>query len=214
MVKYSKTEDSFNSLSHLGGFLILSILILPLINTYMQLGDTRRLVSFIIYYLCVGAMFLSSGLYHGTSNPRLRRVFRLIDHCAIPLCIAGTYTPIIIVGMEGSFSRLILGLVWILALVGIGIDVYYFNKDMPSRMEKIRIGSYLLMGWISLLMLKPMLETLSWDFVKYIVLGGIFYTLGIIFYKNRKIPFNHGIWHIFILVATFSMYYGIYKYLA
>lgn len=214
MAGYTKKEDRINTLTHLVGLILFCILVIPVIISAIRSGDGLKTFSFIVYFLCVGSMFLTSTLYHGEKDPERRKIFRLLDHCAISLCIAGTYTPIILLGLEGAYPRLILAIVWALALLGIGIQLFYHGKERPNYIRNISLGIYLLMGWISLLMIKPIVEQLSWDFIKYILFGGIAYTIGVVFYKNKNIPYNHAIWHIFIIVGTFVMYIGIYRYLA
>lgn len=214
MKVYSKTEDRLNTLSHLGGLVALSFLLVPIIYRSVTEGDKLKTLAFTMYYIGVGMMFLSSTMYHGAKNPKIRQVFRLIDHCAIPLSIAGTYTPIVLLGLKGNLAKVIFLLVWILALTSIIIHFVYFGKVKPKAIERLSIGIYLAMGWISLVLIKPIIDQLSFGFFNYILLGGLLYTVGVFFYRYDKIPYNHAIWHGFILVATFAIFAGIYIYLA
>ncbi|MDY6065333.1 MAG: hemolysin III family protein [Finegoldia sp.] len=212
MKLYSEEEEIINYTSHLTSLIILAILVVPIIIKALILNDMPKFVSFLGYFVAVGLMFLSSTLYHISKNEKIRENLRLLDHCSIYLCIAGTYTPILIMGLKDSFSRLIFVIVWILAIVGILLYVILHKMGKHSLESKISIFIYLGMGWISVFLIKNIIQTIGIDFLIWILLGGIFYTVGVYFYKNNKINFNHAIWHFLIIAGTFSMLHGILEY--
>ena len=213
MKKYTKSEDRLNVLTHALGLFIMSYLMLPLIIESFNQKDGLRQVSLIIYFIGVAMMFLSSSLYHGSHEIDVRKIFRLLDHSSIPICIASTYTPVILLSMEGLLPRIVFVVVWVLAIISVFIKLAYFNKKKPSYIEKISIGIFLIMGWVSLVMIKEIINQISIGFFKYLLFGGLAYTIGVLFYKLDRIPYNHAIWHVFILVGTFSIYLGINKYI-
>lgn len=214
MVSYSKKEDFLNTLTHYVGLGILSLILIPLIYSFIKSGQTYKALTFTVYYLSQGLMFLASSLYHGAKDLGKRKALRVLDHCAIPICIGGTYTPIVLLGLEGRLSKVILGLVWVLALLAVIMDLYYSTRAKPLWAERLSIGTYLLMGWLSLFMVKPIVSQLGWGLFFFMLGGGLAYSLGVVFYRVKKIPYNHAIWHVFIIVANFSMLAGIIKYLA
>ncbi|WP_257875735.1 hemolysin III family protein [Anaerococcus sp. Marseille-P3625] len=158
-------------------------------------------------------MFLSSSLYHSITNPLARTIFRAIDHGVIYLTIAGSYTPIILIGLMSTFSIVIFVLIWILALIGIGMNITAFTAGKEDKINKASMIIYMAMDWISLLLIYQIYKYIGIYYILFLVLGGLFYTIGAIFYSIKKIPYNHAIWHIFILIATFVMFYGNYRFL-
>lgn len=147
------------------------------------------------------------------TNPLARTIFRAIDHGVIYLTIAGSYTPIILIGLRSTFSIAIFVLIWILALIGIGMNITAFTAGKEDKINKASMIIYMAMGWISLLLIYQIYKYIGIYYMLFLVLGGLFYTIGAIFYSIKKIPYNHAIWHIFILIATFVMFYGNYRFL-
>lgn len=209
MKKYDEKEEIINYTSHLTAFIILSILIIPIVIKALIYGNIPKFVAFGGYFLAVGIMFLSSSLYHLSKKEKIRTICRLLDHCSIFLCIAGTYTPILIMGLSNGLSKIIFAIVWILAIIGILLNIISYKRDINSLSSKIYIVIYLVMGWISIFLAKDIIQSIGIDFFVHILLGGIFYTVGVYFYKNDKIELNHAIWHFFIIAATFFMLAGI-----
>ncbi|MGO3752100.1 MAG: PAQR family membrane homeostasis protein TrhA [Peptoniphilaceae bacterium] len=213
MKNYETKEEIINYTSHFTALIILTILILPIILEAIFNKNMEKFISFTAYYLAVGSMFSSSVIYHFTSDFNKKRIFRLLDHCAIYLCIAGTYTPILILATPGKLSVLIALIVWLIAFIGIFIKIYSFKNDSFELANKTSIVLYLLMGWISLFLFKNIINGVGLGFFASLLAGGILYSVGVYFYKNDKIKYNHAIWHILIVAATFSILYGILKYL-
>lgn len=158
-------------------------------------------------------MFLSSSLYHAMTHPLARTIFRAIDHGVIYLTIAGSYTPIILIGLRSTFSIVIFVLIWILALIGITMNIIAFTTGKEDKINKASMIIYMVMGWISLILIYQIYKYIGICYILFLLLGGLFYTIGAIFYSIKKIPYNHAIWHIFILIASFVMFYGNYMFL-
>ncbi len=207
--RYTLKEEIFNSITHgVGAVLSLAALVI-LVYFAGTKGDVWRVVSFSVYGFTLFFLYLSSTLYHSILIEKVKKVFRVFDHVSIYLLIAGSYTPITLVAMRGVWGWTIFGIIWGLALLGIVLNII--------SIEKTKIVStilYVLMGWLIIIAVKPMLQMVPAGLFAWLLGGGILYTLGVIFYVCRKIPFNHGIWHLFVLGGSVMHYLGFLFYLA
>ncbi len=210
--QYSIKEELANSITHgLGvvfGIVVLSILLYMSI----QKGDIKSIVGFSIYGGSLILMYLASTLYHSVTIDKIKSVLRVFDHCSIFLFIAGTYTPVAILTLSGSMRVITLIVMWTIALGGVIFKIATFNKF--DKYKLISLILYIGMGWITVFSLKSIIQETSIRFIMWLAAGGIVYTLGTIFYSNKKIPYNHAIWHLFVLGGTVFHFIGIYKYLA
>lgn len=213
IIKYSKSEEFLNIATHLLGFILSLIFFLPLVISTYKSGDIVAFLAWLMYFIAIALMFLASSLYHSMTNPLARTIFRAIDHGVIYLTIAGSYTPIILIGLKSTFSIVIFVIIWILAITGISMNIIAFATGNEDRIKKASMIIYMAMGWISVLLLYQIYKYIGISYIMYLVLGGLFYTIGAVFYGVKKIPYNHAIWHIFILIAAFVMLYGNIKYL-
>lgn len=213
IIKYSKSEEFLNISTHLLGFILSLIFFLPLVISTYKAGDIVVFMAWLIYFIAIALMFLASSLYHSMTNPLARTIFRAIDHGVIYLTIAGSYTPIILIGLKSTFAIIIFVIIWILAITGISMNIIAFATGKEDRIGKASMIIYMAMGWISVLLLYQIYKYIGMSYLMYLVLGGLFYTIGAVFYGIKKIPYNHAIWHIFILFAAFVMLYGNIKYL-
>lgn len=213
IIKYSKSEEFLNIATHLLGFILSLIFFLPLVISTYKSGDIVAFLAWLMYFIAIALMFLASSLYHSMTNPLARTIFRAIDHGVIYLTIAGSYTPIILIGLKSTFSIVIFVIIWILAITGISMNIIAFATGNEDRIKKASMIIYMAMGWISVLLLYQIYKYIGISYILFLVLGGLFYTIGAVFYAIKKIPYNHAIWHIFILVAAFVMLYGNIKYL-
>lgn len=213
VVKYSKSEEILNIGTHLFGFILCLVFFLPLLSWAYKSGDILAFMAWLIYFIALALMFLASSLYHSMTNPLARTIFRAIDHGVIYLTIAGSYTPIILIGLRSTFSIVIFVIIWILALAGITMNIIAFAIGKEDKIKKASMIIYLAMGWLSVLLLYQIYKNIGLAYILFLVLGGIFYTVGAVFYSHKKIPYNHAIWHVFILIAAFVMFYGNIKYL-
>ena len=213
IIKYSKSEEILNITTHLVGFILSLIFFLPKVVSTYQKGDRVGFLAWLIYFIAIALMFLASSLYHSMKNPLARTIFRAIDHGVIYLTIAGSYTPIILIGLKSSFAIIIFVIIWILALTGISMNIIAFATGKEERIKKASMIIYMAMGWMSILLIYQIYKHIGISYIMFLVVGGLFYTVGAVFYSYKKIPYNHAIWHVFILVAAFVMLYGNIKYL-
>jgi hemolysin III len=174
-------EEIANSISH-GIGAALSIAGLVLLTVYAgRYGDAWRVVSFSIYGTTLCFLYLSSTLYHSFQNNKVKRFFKLMDHVSIYLLIAGTYTPVTLVCLRGPWGWTIFGIIWAMAIGGIAVKVFLIN-----RYKVISVVLYLCMGWLIVIAAKPMLETVPAGLIVWLVIGGVCYSLGVIFYAVKK----------------------------
>ena len=204
--KYEKqtiVEEIANSITHgLGfGFSVAALTILVVFASIN--GDPLRIIAFAIYGSSLSILYLVSTLYHSLTNSRIKAIFRRLDHAAIYLLIAGTYTPIILISLRTTWVIYLLPIVWSMAIIGIYIKIFYIH-----RYERLTLTYYIIMGWMALIAAKPLFNSIPIESFVWIILGGVAYTTGIIFYSWNRLPFNHTIWHGFVLVGSFSHFMG------
>ena len=204
----SSAERLFNSITNGIGF-VLSIVALVLMVVYASYNsDAWSIVGVSIFGTTLILLYLSSTLYHAFSNGRVKQIFKTLDQSFIYLLIAGTYTPVILITLRNTLGWTVFGLGWAMAIGGITHRIFFFDK-----LKKLSLVSYILMGWLSLIVFKSLLNAAPAELVVWLLIGGAFYTGGIIFYSWEKLPFNHAIWHLFVLGGSFSHFMGIYLYL-
>jgi hemolysin III len=196
-----KKGEQFNSITHLiGAAAALAGLVILVVAASLQ-GDPWKIVSFSIYGATLLLLYVSSALYHSLRG-KAKDVFRKLDHHAIYLLIAGTYTPFTLVTLRGAWGWSLFGVIWGLAVLGIVVD------SLPQKgLRILPVVIYLLMGWLVLMALKPLLQALpSMGFV-WLLVGGLFYTGGVVFYAlDERVRHFHGIWHLFVLMGSISHY--------
>jgi len=202
-----KIGERFNSISHLiGAAAALAGLVILVVSASLQ-GDVWKIVSFSIYGTTLLLLYAFSALYHSLSG-KAKDVLQKFDHHAIYLLIAGTYTPFTLVTLRGAWGWSIFGVIWGLAVLGIVID------SLPQRGRRVLpVVIYLFMGWLVLMALKPLLRALPLPGFALLLLGGLFYTAGVIFYAlDKKVRHFHGIWHLFVLAGSVSHYFAVLLY--
>lgn len=206
---YSMAEEIANSISH-GIGLVFGIvgLILLLVQAFDTNASVTAITSYSLYGGSMILLFLASTLYHAVPYQRAKRWLKTFDHCAIYLLIAGTYTPFLLVGLDSPLARGLMIVIWGLALVGI-----LFKLTIAHRFEVLSLVTYLLMGWLSLVVIYQMVIKLAPGSVTLLALGGVIYSLGVIFYACERIPYNHAIWHGFVLGGSFCHFLAIYLYI-
>lgn len=200
--------ERFNGISHLLGAVGALAGAVVLVAFAAQQGDNWKVVSFSVYGATLFLLYLTSTLYHSIRSTRFKALFQRLDHFAIYLLIAGSYTPFTLVTLRGAWGWSIFGIIWGLALLGIIID------SLPNRGRRIvPVVIYLLMGWLVLVSLKPLLATLPMAGFWWLLAGGVCYSGGVIFYAlDRRIPHGHGIWHLFVLAGSVCHYLAIFYY--
>ena len=194
---YSLGEEIANSITHGLGALLSVVGLIALILLAANHGDAWRVISFSIYGVTLIILYLVSTLYHSLPQPRMKRVFRTLDHAAIYLLIAGTYTPFLLVSLRGALGWTLLVIIWGVAVVGVVWKLFFME-----RLKIVATGAYLLMGWLAIIAVKPLIDNLSTAGIVLVATGGVVYSLGVIFYVWRRLPYNHAIWHLFVLAAS------------
>jgi len=204
---YPKTEELLNVITHGLGFL-LSIAALVLLVVFASLqGDVWHIVSFSIYGFSLVVLYLASTLFHSARNPKLRKRLNIFDHSAIYVLIAGTYTPFLLVTLRGPWGWSLLGVIWGLAIAGVVFKLFFTGKfDVMSAIV------YVLMGWIIIIAIKPMNENLPTEGLYWLIGGGVSYMIGAGFYLLNKMPYNHAIFHIWVLLGSFAHFIAVFKY--
>jgi len=206
--RYSIGEDIANSVTHGIGAILSLVGTALLLYRASGTGTALHLASFAVYGTTLVLLHLSSTLYHAIRHPGARRVFWVFDHCSIYLLIAGTYTPFLLLSLWGKWGLTLLVVIWSLAIVGIVMKSVFIG-----RLRVLSLIFYLLMGWMIVLAARELWLKVPHPALIYVAIGGGFYTLGTIFYGWKRLPFNHAIWHLFVLGGSVSHYLGILFYL-
>jgi hemolysin III len=202
--KRLSSEELANSLTHglgltlsIAGFLVMVVLA-------AMRGSAWRIVSCAMYGVTLILLYAASTLYHSLHSRRLRRILKVCDHSAIYLLIAGTYTPFLLVNLRGGWGWSLFGVIWGLAMAGILFKVWF--------VEHLVVAStvvYLAMGWLALLAIKPMLHAVPLSGILWLVAGGVMYSVGVVFFACKKVPYNHAIWHGFVLAGSTCHYFAV-----
>ena len=208
LAQTSKSRVSFdelaNSVTHgvglglsIAGFA--ALLILTIVR-----GGAWQIVSCAIYGVTLVCPYASSTLYHGLPSRKVKRIFRIFDHSAIFLLIAGTYTPFLLVNLRGAWGWSLLGVVWGLAAAGIVSKVWFVD-----RYPMLSTGVYVLMGWMALIAVKPLFHAVPTIGLIWLLAGGLMYTAGVVFYASKRIPHSHAIWHLFVMAGSICHYVAV-----
>lgn len=203
---YSLAEEIANSVSHGVGVIFGIVSLVLMLNQAGQAGaNALALTSYSLYGGSMILLYLASTLYHAIPHPPAKRWLKKVDHCAIYLLIAGTYTPFLLIGLASPLAKWLMVVIWLMAAVGI-----MFKLVFAHRFRAISIITYLTMGWLSLVVIYQLVQRLPAGGVALLAAGGVIYSLGVIFYVWERIPFNHAIWHGFVLGGTVCHFLAIY----
>jgi hemolysin III len=207
IMEYSNREEIANAISHgIGVLLSIAALVLLVVNAMMH-GDIWHIVSFSIYGASLVILYSCSTLLHSFQNRKLKDVFEILDHAAIYLLIAGSYTPYLLVTLRGPLGWSIFGIIWGLALSGMILKIFYVK-----RFILISTLCYILMGWLIVFAFKPLYANLALGGIVWLVIGGLLYTFGSLFYVWRRVPYHHAIWHLFVLAGSICHFFSINLY--
>lgn len=210
--RYSIREEIANSITH-GIGVVFSIVALTILLVFSIWNRSYiSIIGFSVYGICSLALYTSSTLYHSFQKEKLKKLFRVFDHSSIFLFIAGTYTPVTLIAMRGYWRIGILVAVWGIAIIGVLFKIFTYGRF--EKYKFISLSLYILMGWLAVIAIRPMIQMVPMGFLLWLLAGGVVYTLGTIFYAIKKIPYNHAIWHIFVLTGTVLHFLGIFRYLA
>jgi hemolysin III len=198
-------EEIVNSITHgIGALLSIAGLVI-LIVWAAGSGSGLQMVSCSIFGGTLIILYLASTLYHGLPMPRVKQAFKIIDHSAIFLLIAGTYTPFMLLNLRGPWGWSILAIIWALAIMGILLKIFYISK-----FRKISVALYVFMGWLGMVAIKEIFAHVPPLSLTLIILGGVSYTAGLAFYGWRKLPYHHAVWHIFVIGGSISHYLAVW----
>jgi hemolysin III len=201
--------ERFNAFTHLAGALLAAAGVSLLLGFAAGAMDARRIVGVAVYGATLFALFAFSTLYHSTRG-RAKAVLRKLDHCAIYLLIAGTYTPFALVTLRGAWGWSLFGVAWGLAALGIAQELR-FGKG--ARLASL--GIYLAMGWMALVAIRPLTEALGMAGLGWLLAGGALYTAGLLFYAlDERFRHFHGIWHLFVLAGSGTHFLAVARYVA
>jgi hemolysin III len=207
LVTYSPEEERLNRITHGIGGLASCVGLIFLVIAAAQTGDPYRIVSVAIFGTCLTAFYVVSTLYHSVHTPRVRNLFRILDHAFIYVVIAATYTPFVLVTLRGNGGWILFGVIWGLATAGI-----VFKSFATHRLVFLAPVLYVAMGWLILVKLDTLLTLMPEEGVLWLFTGGVSYTFGLFFYAIDRIPCNHAIWHLFVIGGSVSHYLAIYYY--
>lgn len=209
---YSRREELFNSVSHACGVVVALVLMWIAVRAAMQCGKPYALVSSVVYVSSLLVMFLVSSVYHGLPKGMPKQVMRVVDHCNIFVTIAGTYTPIMMLGVlpiNPAMAWSILAVEWGAAVIGVVLNAIDLKKY-----AKFSMVCYLAMGWCVVISLKDTVAAMTWPGFSYILGGGVAYTIGAVLYLiGKRKPYRHFVFHLFVLLAAVIQFVGIWKYL-
>ena len=204
---YPHKEEVINVITHLIG-LLLSIAGLALLVTFASLyGNVWHIVSFSIFGSSMVVLYLASTMYHYASGRKWRKRLNIMDHAAIYILIAGTYTPYCLAVLNGVMGWALFGITWGLAVAGVALKLFF-----TGRYNRLSTISYVLMGWVAVIAAKPLVENLNSEALFYLLLGGLFYTIGAVLFSIKKLPYNHAIFHVFVLFGTISHFVSLFFY--
>mgnify|MGYP002713034004 CR=1 FL=1 len=205
--RYSLGEEIAHSITHGLGTLLSIAGLVVLVAFSVINGDAWHVVSSSIYGATLILMYSASTLYHAVTHPRAKHILRQLDHAAIFLLIAGTYTPFTLVTLRGPWGWSLFGVVWGIALLGVVMKFISLNS-----LRRISLGLYLAMGWIVVIAMDPLLDKLAPGGLWLLLIGGLCYSFGVIFYLWNKLAYHHAIWHIFVLAGSVFHFFAILFY--
>lgn len=197
-------EEIVNSITHGIGIPLSIAALVTLVVFAVQRGNVWHIVSFSIFGASLVACYTASTLYHSFTRKEMKELFARFDHAAIFMLIAGTYTPILLTTIRGTLGWVMFGIIWGIALTGMVIRSIYLY-----RFRKLMVAIYLIMGWMFVFILKSVILNMPQVSLILLLAGGLSYSVGTIFYAWRKLPFGHGIWHLFVLGGSTLHFFAI-----
>lgn len=204
---YSPQEERLNISTHIFGLVLSLVALVLLVMRANQHGDLLYLVSFSVFGASLVVLYSASVTYHSMQQPDLRKKSRMVDHMAIFLLIAGSYTPLTLITLGGKTGWTIFTILWSIAICGLGLKIFFTGKY-----KLLSTLLYLLMGWMVIFAIKPLFNNMSVAGLSWFIAGGLAYTLGAMLYNLEKIKFNHAIFHMFVLAGSFCHFIAVYNY--
>jgi len=205
--KYNFKEEIANAITHGIGFLLSIPALVILIISAARNGGPLEVVSFTIFGVSMLLLYLFSTMLHSFKPSKAKNVFAILDHSAIYILIAGTYTPFVLVTLNGALGWTLFGIIWAMAIAGISFKCFFIN-----RFRILSTLFYVLMGWLIIIAIEPLYTNLSSQGFYWLLAGGILYSVGAVFYIWRNLPYSHAIWHLFVIAGSGCMYFCILFY--
>ena len=204
---YSTFEEQLHAISHGAGAILSTIGLVLMLAVAIPLNDAWYLASSLIYGISLILLYTSSTLYHAITNAGIKRRLRQLDHAAIFILIAGTYTPFTLLNLRDNWGLPLFSLIWLLALAGVFIEL-----ATGLKYKKLSLGLYLGMGWLVIIALEPMLNHVPTNALLLLLAGGLSYSFGVIFYIWKSLYLHHVIWHLFVLAGSILHFLAVYCY--
>jgi hemolysin III len=204
---YTRKEERINTWSHGAGILLFSAGTVLLLIKALDDGSVKAFIAFLVYGTGVTAMYLASTLYHSSTNPVRRKRLKVLDHSAIFLTIAGSYTPITLLTIPPDWGIPLLIIVWLIAAGGILLKLFFIGKH-----SKLSTAMYVLMGWVIVVAVKPLINSMVTAGLIWLLAGGLTYTAGALLYQLKSLPYNHAVFHFFVLIGSICHYVVMYCY--
>ena len=204
---YSPAEERINIGSHALGLVLSVLALLLLVQRARSYDDVIYTLSFAVFGASLVCLYLASTLYHSARTLKTRTRLRIVDHATIYVLIAGTYTPFCLITLSGPTGWTVFAVSWGLAAFGVTLKLFF-----TGRFHLLSTLMYVFMGWIVIFVIKPMIANLPVEGLVWLIAGGLSYTTGAVIYSIRKIPFNHAIFHLFVLAGSFCHFIAVYSY--
>ena len=195
--QYGLSEEIANSVIHGIGIILSIVGLTSLLILSTQFATAAHFISYLIYGISLILLYTSSTLYHALPSEKAKKFFKICDHSAIYLLIAGTYTPFLVINLKGQIGDLLLVIIWSIAIVGVVFKFFF-----TGRFKLLSTLLYIGMGWLIIFAAKPLSIAIGESGMNWLIIGGLTYTLGAIFYLLKKIPYTHAIWHLFVLMGS------------
>ncbi len=205
--EYSMGEEIANSITH-GIGMVLAIAALVILTAFAGIyGNAWHIISVSIYGTTLVLLYTASTLYHSIQHPRTKSILQVLDHSAIYLLIAGTYTPFTLVSLRGPWGWWLFGVIWGFAVLGL-----VFQLSPMRRWSAVSLCLYIGMGWVVVVAIKPLIISVAFGGIVFLVLGGLAYTAGVLFYCWEKLKYHHAIWHLFVLAGSILHFFAVLFY--
>jgi hemolysin III len=204
---YSPIEEHLHAISHGIGAILSVVALILMLQLSIQANDNWRLFGSVIYGSSLILLYSSSTLYHSIQHTEIKHRLRQLDHAAIFILIAGTYTPFTLVNLRNDWGLPLFGLIWLVAITGVFIEL-----ATALKYKKLSLGLYLGMGWLVIIAIQPMLNNVDTGGLLLLLAGGLSYSFGVIFYAWKRLFMHHAIWHLFVLGGSVLHFFAVYYY--
>ena len=202
---YPLWEEIVHSITHGVGAVLSIVGLVFLLVQAVARGTTWHIVSYSVYGASLIILYLASSIYHGVQHPRIKPILQKVDHAAVYILIAGTYTPFLLTNLRGPWGWSLFGVIWGLAAIGLLSKLSIFPTS-----KKALVPLYAGMGWLMVVAIRQLYLSFSSATINLIIIGGVFYTVGIVFYLWKKLPYHHIIWHLLVLAGSIAHFYAVY----